>query len=86
MPHVTDSYLSSHDRDHDTTDDEAPFCVVKSLPFRDCHAVDWARDKVDRLTRAKPEKFNAFWAQQEREELAKDIEGGEPSLFQPCIN
>ena len=74
IPHVTDSYLSTNYSSDG--DDEPPFCVLKNLPFLESHAILWARDKVDRLTRAKPEAFNAFWGGGDREELANAIAAG----------
>ncbi len=67
-------------------DDDPPFCVVKSFPFTESHAVDWAAAKVDALTRAKPEAYNTFFATTDgdKEELATAIQGG--VLFSSIVN
>lgn len=56
-PHITESYGCSNDQ----SESEAPYCVLKSFPFKSDHAIAWAQAKVQNLLELKPKLYLNFW-------------------------
>lgn len=48
VPHLTESYSSQRDP---VDGEDVPFCTLKSFPANLEHCIQWARDKVRRLSR-----------------------------------
>ncbi|KAB1282189.1 Ubiquitin-like modifier-activating enzyme 6 [Camelus dromedarius] len=57
VPHLTESY-NSH---RDPSEEEIPFCTLKSFPAAIEHTIQWARDKFESSFSYKPSLFNKFW-------------------------
>lgn len=57
VPHRTESYNCVPT----PIEHSFPFCVIKSFPQIQEHAIVWAFNKIESLFQTKPVTFNEFW-------------------------
>jgi len=76
VPHATVSYSCLRD----PSDPEPPNCILKSFPYRDEHAAQWAYEKVNRMLFHKPQARDTFIQEHKSnlENLARKLSSGVP--------